>query len=69
MKIFQSQGGGSVNFKLNASSSNTQTPGVIIKSQNFNVSGGSTLNLKAEGSTETAFSIENDLNLNAPVAI
>ncbi|MCK8979398.1 filamentous hemagglutinin N-terminal domain-containing protein [Haemophilus influenzae] len=58
-------GGGSVNFKLNASSSNIQTPGVIIKSQNFNVSGGSTLNLKAEGSTETAFSIENDLNLNA----
>ena len=58
-------GGGSVNFKLNASSSNIQTPGVIIKSQNFNVSGGSTLNLKAEGSTETAFSIENNLNLNA----
>ncbi|WP_118807167.1 filamentous hemagglutinin N-terminal domain-containing protein, partial [Haemophilus influenzae] len=58
-------GGGVVNFELDASSSNRQTFGVTIKSQNFNVSEGSSLNLKAAGSTKTAFSIENDLTLNA----
>ncbi|WP_432740604.1 filamentous hemagglutinin N-terminal domain-containing protein [Haemophilus influenzae] len=58
-------GGGSVNFNLNASSSNVRTPGAIIKSQHFNVSDGSKLNFRAEGSTKTAFLIENDLTLNA----
>ncbi len=65
MEIFQFQGGGSVNFNLNASSSNVRTPGAIIKSQHFNVSDGSKLNFRAEGSTKTAFLIENDLTLNA----
>lgn len=59
------RGGGSVNFNLDASSNNYATSGVIIKSQNFNVSEGSTLNLQAAGSTETAFSIKNNLTLNA----
>ncbi|MFA1451168.1 adhesin, partial [Haemophilus influenzae] len=58
-------GGGSVNFNLNASSNNVRTPGAIIKSQHFNVSDGSKLNFRAEGSTKTAFLIENDLTLNA----
>ena len=57
--------GGSVNFNLDASSNDYATSGVIIKSQNFNVSEGSTLNLQAAGSTETAFSIKNNLTLNA----
>lgn len=59
------RGGGSVNFNLDASSNDYATSGVIIKSQNFNVSEGSTLNLQAAGSTETAFSIKNNLTLNA----
>ncbi|WP_105880747.1 two-partner secretion domain-containing protein, partial [Haemophilus influenzae] len=59
------RGGGNVSFKLNASSSTFKTPGVIIKSRNFNVSEGSSLNLDSQGSTETAFLIENDLTLNA----
>ncbi|HHF2550696.1 TPA: filamentous hemagglutinin N-terminal domain-containing protein, partial [Haemophilus influenzae] len=59
------RGGGSVNFKLDASSNSFATSGVTIKSQNFNVSEGSTLNLESAGSTKTAFSIENDLTLNA----
>ncbi|HHF4231508.1 TPA: filamentous hemagglutinin N-terminal domain-containing protein [Haemophilus influenzae] len=58
-------GGGTVNFELNASSSTYTTSGAIINSQNFNVSGGSKLNLKASGSTNTAFLIKNNLTLNA----
>ncbi|MEX4119649.1 filamentous hemagglutinin N-terminal domain-containing protein, partial [Haemophilus influenzae] len=58
-------GGGRVNFKLNASSSDFETSGVIIKSKNFNVSGESTLNLESTGSTKTAFLIKNNLTLNA----
>ncbi|WP_411910133.1 beta strand repeat-containing protein, partial [Haemophilus influenzae] len=58
-------GGGSVNFDVDASSSTFQTAGITIKSKNFNVSGGSSLNLKVAGSTKTAISIENDLSLNA----
>ncbi|HHF6890440.1 TPA: filamentous hemagglutinin N-terminal domain-containing protein [Haemophilus influenzae] len=58
-------GGGAVNFKLDAPSSNTQTSGAIIKSQYFNVSQGSTLYLETAGSTNTGFLIENDLTLNA----
>ncbi|HHX8230141.1 TPA: filamentous hemagglutinin N-terminal domain-containing protein, partial [Haemophilus influenzae] len=58
-------GGGNVNFKLDAPSSTFATSGVIINSKNFNVSGGSSLNLESAGSTETAFSIRNDLTLNA----
>ncbi|MEX4485584.1 adhesin, partial [Haemophilus influenzae] len=58
-------GGGTVNFELNASSSTYTTSGAIINSQNFNVSGGSKLNLKASGSTDTAFLIKNNLTLNA----
>ncbi|HHF5215819.1 TPA: filamentous hemagglutinin N-terminal domain-containing protein, partial [Haemophilus influenzae] len=58
-------GGGTVNFELNASSSTHTTSGAIINSQNFNVSGGSKLNLKASGSTNTAFLIKNNLTLNA----
>ncbi|ORJ34666.1 adhesin, partial [Haemophilus influenzae] len=58
-------GGGNVNFKLDAPSSTFATSGVIINSKNFNVSGGSSLNLESAGSTKTAFSIRNDLTLNA----
>ncbi|WP_432499347.1 filamentous hemagglutinin N-terminal domain-containing protein [Haemophilus influenzae] len=58
-------GGGNVNFKLDAPSSTFTTSGVIIKSKNFNVSEGSSLNLESAGSTKTAFSIRNDLTLNA----
>ncbi|BBE97163.1 adhesin [Haemophilus influenzae] len=58
-------GGGNVNFKLDAPSSTYATSGVIIKSKNFNVSEGSSLNLESAGSTKTAFSIRNDLTLNA----
>ncbi|WP_233768039.1 two-partner secretion domain-containing protein [Haemophilus influenzae] len=58
-------GGGGVDFNVDASSSDYATSGVTIKSQNFNVSEGSSLNFKTVGSTKTAFSIENDLTLNA----
>ncbi|MEX4460936.1 filamentous hemagglutinin N-terminal domain-containing protein [Haemophilus influenzae] len=58
-------GGGVVNFNFDSSTSNLQTPGVIIKSEYFNVSGGSTLNFATQGSTKTGFSIEKDLTLNA----
>ncbi|WP_432741438.1 filamentous hemagglutinin N-terminal domain-containing protein [Haemophilus influenzae] len=58
-------GGGRVNFKLNAASSDHPTSGVIINSKNFNVSEGSTLNLESSGSTKTAFLIKNNLTLNA----
>ncbi|MCK9147073.1 filamentous hemagglutinin N-terminal domain-containing protein [Haemophilus influenzae] len=58
-------GGGTVNFNLDASSSNSKTSGVIINSQYINVSGGSKLNLRASGSTDTAFLIKSDLILNA----
>ncbi|MEX4627441.1 filamentous hemagglutinin N-terminal domain-containing protein [Haemophilus influenzae] len=58
-------GGGRVAFNLDASSNSFETSGVTIKSHFFNVSGGSTLNLSTNGSTKTAFSIENDLTLNA----
>ncbi|HHF7223747.1 TPA: beta strand repeat-containing protein, partial [Haemophilus influenzae] len=58
-------GGGDVNFHFNASSSNHWTHGVVIKSQNFNASEGSSLRFKSEGSTQTAFTIESDLTLNA----
>ncbi|HHF5446028.1 TPA: filamentous hemagglutinin N-terminal domain-containing protein, partial [Haemophilus influenzae] len=58
-------GGGSVDFNVDASSSTYATSGVTIKSQNFNVSEGSSLNFKTSGSTSTAFLIENDLTLNA----
>ncbi|HHF3632726.1 TPA: beta strand repeat-containing protein, partial [Haemophilus influenzae] len=58
-------GGGDVNFHFNASSSNYQTYGVIIESQNFSASGGSSLKFKSEGSTHAAFTIKNDLILNA----
>ncbi|WP_309544463.1 beta strand repeat-containing protein [Haemophilus influenzae] len=58
-------GGGNVTFKLNASSSNAQTPGVIINSKYFNASGGSSLEFKTEGSTKVGFLINNDLTLNA----
>ncbi|PRL45116.1 hypothetical protein BV082_01864 [Haemophilus influenzae] len=58
-------GGGRVNFKLNAASSDYPTSGVIINSKNFNVSEGSTLNLESSGSTKTAFLIKNNLTLNA----
>ncbi|WP_105893461.1 beta strand repeat-containing protein, partial [Haemophilus influenzae] len=58
-------GGGDVNFHFNASSSNHWTHGVVIKSQNFNASEGSSLRFKSEGSTRTAFTIESDLTLNA----
>ncbi|WP_233759635.1 beta strand repeat-containing protein, partial [Haemophilus influenzae] len=58
-------GGGDVNFNVDASSSSFPTSGVTIKSQNFNVSQGSSLNFKTVGSTKTAFLIENDLTLNA----
>ncbi|WP_105876766.1 two-partner secretion domain-containing protein, partial [Haemophilus influenzae] len=58
-------GGGGVNFELDASSSSYTTSGAIINSQNLNVSDGSTLNLKAVGSTNVAFLIKNNLTLNA----
>ncbi|HHF3944029.1 TPA: adhesin Hmw1A, partial [Haemophilus influenzae] len=58
-------GGGSVDFTLLASSSNVQTPGVVINSKYFNVSTGSSLRFKTSGSTKTGFSIEKDLTLNA----
>ncbi|MCK8943550.1 adhesin, partial [Haemophilus influenzae] len=58
-------GGGDVSFRFNASSSNWWTHGVVIKSQNFNASEGSSLRFKSEGSTQTAFTIESDLTLNA----
>ncbi|HHF3296903.1 TPA: beta strand repeat-containing protein, partial [Haemophilus influenzae] len=58
-------GGGNVTFKLNASSSNVQTPGVIINSKYFNASGGSSLEFKTEGSTKVGFLINDDLTLNA----
>ena len=38
---------------------------MVIKSQNFNASEGSSLRFKSEGSTQTAFTIESDLTLNA----
>ncbi|HHF4978399.1 TPA: beta strand repeat-containing protein, partial [Haemophilus influenzae] len=58
-------GGGRVDFNVDASSSSFETSGVIIKSSNFNVSQGSSLNFNTQGSTKTAFLIENDLTLNA----
>lgn len=58
-------GGGSVNFALDASSSTIQSPGVIINSNYINVSEGSNLTFKTEGSTKVGFSIRKDLTLNA----
>ncbi|WP_432718820.1 filamentous hemagglutinin N-terminal domain-containing protein [Haemophilus influenzae] len=58
-------GGGNVTFKLLASSSTAQTPGVFINSKHFNASGGSSLEFRTEGSTKTGFLIKNDLTLNA----
>ncbi|HHF3631064.1 TPA: beta strand repeat-containing protein [Haemophilus influenzae] len=58
-------GGGRVKFKLDASSNSYPTSGVHIKSRSFNVSGGSSLDFEAAGSTKTAFEIYNDLTLNA----
>ncbi|AKA47280.1 filamentous hemagglutinin N-terminal domain-containing protein [Haemophilus influenzae 2019] len=58
-------GGGAVNFDFDSSTSNVQTPGVIIKSKYFNVSKGSNLTFKTQGSTKTGFLIKNDLTLNA----
>nr|WP_275045307.1 adhesin [Haemophilus influenzae] len=58
-------GGGSVNFALDASSSTIQSPGVIINSNYINVSEGSNLTFKTEGSTKVGFSIKKDLTLNA----
>ncbi|MCK8944934.1 filamentous hemagglutinin N-terminal domain-containing protein [Haemophilus influenzae] len=58
-------GGGNVTFKLNASSSNVQSPGVIINSKRLNASGGSSLTFQTEGSTKVGFLIKKDLTLNA----
>ncbi|HHF4583185.1 TPA: beta strand repeat-containing protein, partial [Haemophilus influenzae] len=58
-------GGGDVTFNLNASSSNQQTPGVIINSRYFNASEGSSLEFKTQGSTKVGFLIKEDLTLNA----
>ncbi|MEX4205303.1 filamentous hemagglutinin N-terminal domain-containing protein, partial [Haemophilus influenzae] len=58
-------GGGEVNFSVNSPSNNYKTSGVIINSQYFNVSGGSSLNINSQGSTSTAFLIKSDLTLNA----
>ncbi|MEX4660986.1 adhesin, partial [Haemophilus influenzae] len=58
-------GGGNVTFKLLASSSTAQTPGVFINSKHFNASGGSSLEFRTEGSTKVGFLINNDLTLNA----
>ncbi|MEX4623964.1 adhesin, partial [Haemophilus influenzae] len=58
-------GGGAVNFDFVSSTSNVQTPGVIIESKYFNVSEGSNLTFKTQGSTKTGFLIKNDFTLNA----
>ncbi|HHF5018197.1 TPA: beta strand repeat-containing protein, partial [Haemophilus influenzae] len=58
-------GGGNVTFRLNASSSNQQTPGVIINSKHLNASKGSSLRFETTGSTKVGFLINNDLTLNA----